>query len=50
MSVIVTTVDVSRHASTKMEATGAPVNLDIQEMVLTVQVIFFVWLYFFDML
>ena len=50
MSVTVTMVVVSRHALTKMEATDAPVNLDIQEMVLTVQVIFFVWLYFFDML
>ena len=49
MSVIVTMVAVNRHASTKMEATDAPVNLDIQKMALiTAQVIsldicVFVW-------
>ena len=47
MSVTVTTVVVTRHASMKMEATDAPVNLDIKKMVfMAVQVIFFGWLLF----
>ena len=47
MSVTVTMVAVKRHASMKMEAIDAPVNLDIPKMVfITVQVIFFGWLLF----
>ena len=43
MNVTVTMVIVNRHASMKMEATPAPVELDIHKMVFMVaQVIFFV--------